>query len=53
LILQGLEEFRQHLGGELTVTMLKDVGTGFEVNEVYPDAVAQAINILLRRNRAA
>jgi hypothetical protein len=33
--------------------MLKDIGTGIEVNEVYAEAVARAVNILLRRNQAA
>ena len=32
LILDGIEEFREHLGGALTVTMLRDIGCGEEVN---------------------
>ncbi|MEY4116894.1 MAG: hypothetical protein RLZZ116_222 [Planctomycetota bacterium] len=34
LLLSGLEEFREHLGGRLTVTMLRDIGHGFEVHEL-------------------
>lgn len=30
----GLEEFRQHLGGRLTVTMLKDIGQPIDVHEI-------------------
>lgn len=30
----GLEEFRQHLGGRLTLTMLNAVGQPFEIHEV-------------------
>lgn len=33
-ILRGLEEFRQHLGGRLTVTMLEDVGRPINVHEI-------------------
>src|SRR5262249_11334885 len=34
MVLRGLEEFREHLGGELTVTLLRGVGRGFEVHEM-------------------
>ncbi len=30
----GLEEFREHLGGELTVLLLKEVGVGVDVHEI-------------------
>jgi 3-dehydroquinate synthase len=33
-ILEGLREFREHLGGELTVTLLVDIGRGLEVNQI-------------------
>jgi 3-dehydroquinate synthase len=33
-ILHGLEEFREHLGGKLTIMLLDRIGSGFEVNEV-------------------
>jgi 3-dehydroquinate synthase len=41
LVLDGLEEFREHLGGELTVTMLKGIGQGFEVHHI-DEGVADA-----------
>ncbi|MEL7496427.1 MAG: 3-dehydroquinate synthase [Planctomycetota bacterium] len=33
-LLNGLEEFRQHLGGRLTVTMLRRVGEPIDVHEI-------------------
>ena len=42
-LLAGLEEFRQHLGGRLTVTMLRDVGQPIDVHEVDPAAMRRAI----------
>jgi 3-dehydroquinate synthase len=34
MVFLGLEEFREHLGGELTVLMLRGIGTGFDVHEL-------------------
>jgi len=34
MVLKGLEEFREHLGGELTLTMLRGIGDGVEVHEI-------------------
>ena len=42
-LLAGLEEFRQHLGGRLTVTMLRDVGDPIDVHDIDPAAMRQAI----------
>jgi 3-dehydroquinate synthase len=33
-LLAGLEEFREHLGGQLTITLLRGVGEAVEVNEI-------------------
>jgi 3-dehydroquinate synthase len=41
-LLRGLEEFREHLGGRLTVTMLRDIGRGFEVHELDHSLVRRA-----------
>lgn len=51
-ILVGLEEFREHLGGELTVTLLSDLGVGVEVHEMRPDLVAEALDWLAARAEA-
>lgn len=50
LILDGLEEFREHLGGELTITLLKQIGKGFEVHEMNLPKVIAAIYELKQRH---
>ncbi len=42
-LFDGLEEFRQHLGGRLTVTMLAGVGRPIDVHEVDRSLMRQAI----------
>lgn len=42
-ILSGLEEFREHLGGELSVTLLAEIGRSVEVHEMQPRAIAAAV----------
>lgn len=34
LVLRGLEEFREHLGGQLSVTLLRALGEGVEVHQI-------------------
>jgi 3-dehydroquinate synthase len=46
LVLRGLEEFREHLGGALTVTLLTSIGKGVEVTEMDFAAIGRAINWL-------
>ncbi|SFA60139.1 3-dehydroquinate synthase [Pedobacter suwonensis] len=45
-ILDGLEEFREHLGGQLTITLLTGLGSGEEVHEIDADILKQAAEIL-------
>ena len=45
-LLDGLEEFRQHLGGRLTITMLKGVGESVDVHEIDTAVMAKAIEML-------
>ena len=45
-ILEGLEEFREHLGGLLTITLLREIGTRFEVHEIDTDVVLRSIQRL-------
>jgi len=47
-LLGGLEEFRQHLGGRLTVTMLRGVGDPVEVHEVDENLMVRAIEEVSR-----
>jgi 3-dehydroquinate synthase len=42
-VLAGLDEFREHLGGELTVTLLRGIGRAVEVHEMDPALIEQAI----------
>ncbi|HTQ38797.1 MAG TPA: 3-dehydroquinate synthase [Pirellulales bacterium] len=42
-LMTGLEEFRQHLGGRLTLTMLADIGRTVDVHEVNPLLMLRAI----------
>lgn len=48
-ILTGLSEFQQHLGGRLAITLLQEIGRGFEVHEISKTAVHEAINELWQR----
>jgi 3-dehydroquinate synthase len=48
-ILNGLEEFREHLGGDLTITLLREIGCGVEVNEMDSQKIIAAINELKAR----
>lgn len=43
LLFEGLEEFRQHLGGRLTLTMLRGVGDPIDVHQVDAPKMRQAI----------
>lgn len=45
-LLAGLEEFREHLGGELTIALLGGIGRGVDVHEVDADVMRQAIDRL-------
>ncbi|MGB7347326.1 MAG: 3-dehydroquinate synthase [Pirellulaceae bacterium] len=45
-LMQGLEEFRQHLGGQLTITMLRGVGDPINVHQIDEPVMMQAIKRL-------
>ena len=49
LLLRGLEEFREHLGGELTITLLRDIGVGEEVHHMDSDEILRALGWLRRQ----
>lgn len=50
-VLQGIAEFREHLGGELTLTLLGGIGRGVEVHDVQEALVVENLARLRRRNR--
>jgi 3-dehydroquinate synthase len=45
-LLDGLDDFREHLGGRLTIMLIWDIGQGIEVHEIDPDLVQQSLTIL-------
>lgn len=45
-LLKGLEEFREHLGGELTIMLLHAIGEGYEVHEMNEPQIGNAISML-------
>lgn len=45
-LIKGLEEFREHLGGELTIMLLDKIGHGIEVHHMDPGLIRVAIEKL-------
>ncbi|HVR61080.1 MAG TPA: 3-dehydroquinate synthase, partial [Polyangia bacterium] len=43
-VLDGLDDFREHLGGQLTITLLRDVGAPVDVHEIRADLVQRALD---------
>ena len=52
MVLTGLVEFREHLGGELTITLLEAIGRGVEVHEMNLPKVVESIQRLQERHAA-
>ena len=48
-VLGGLEDFREHLGGALTVTLPDGIGRERQVHQVGADLVAEAVDWLKQR----
>lgn len=48
-VFNGLEEFREHLGGELTVLLLKATGVGVDVHEIDETIWEECANELKER----
>ncbi len=46
IILEGLNEFREHLGGQLTIMLIKAIGEGVEVHEMDEKLILSAIQKL-------
>jgi 3-dehydroquinate synthase len=45
-LFRGLQEFQEHLGGELTIMLLTQIGKGVEVHTVDLERYRQAIALL-------
>lgn len=52
-VIEGLREFKEHLGGELTVTLLEGIGRGIEVHRIEEAWVLEAIAWLKQRDQSA
>ncbi len=48
-VVHGVREFREHLGGQLTIMLLAGVGRGVEVHELDETLVRHAVNYLSQR----
>ncbi|MCB0689435.1 MAG: hypothetical protein KDC53_23010 [Saprospiraceae bacterium] len=51
-LLRGLEEFREHLGGVLTIPMISAIGSKFDVHEMNPKWIERAALSLLRKQES-
>lgn len=45
-VFDGLDEFREHLGGDLTVLLLRDIGQGVDVHWIDPAIAGACIDTL-------
>lgn len=52
LLLRGLQEFREHLGGDLTITLLQSLGVGVEVHQMDSREILRALTWLRRKEQA-
>jgi 3-dehydroquinate synthase len=50
MILRGLEEFTEHIGGDLAITLLKQIGEGTEVDRIDHAVLRRAISWLKKRH---
>ena len=50
-LVQGLKEFQEHLGGQLTIMLLEKLGKGVEVHEMDHDLIFKSVEILRRLNK--
>ncbi|MFB3893124.1 MAG: 3-dehydroquinate synthase [Phycisphaerae bacterium] len=50
-VLDGLEQFREHLGGSLTVTLPKGVGAKCEVHQMNIETIEEAVCFLKGKSR--
>lgn len=45
-LIQGLKEFQEHLGGQLTIMLLEELGKGIEVHEMESDLIFKSVDLL-------
>ena len=49
ILLRGLQEFQEHLGGQLTITLLEEIGRGVEVHKMDEVTIVESIRELHQR----
>jgi len=45
-IMDGLHDFREHLGGHLTIMLLEGIGKGKEINKMEPELINKSVDIV-------
>lgn len=50
-VLEGIEEFREHLGGQLTVMLLQQIGKGKEVHQIDSEIMKKSIKRLQKHEQ--
>ena len=50
-LLNGIEEFREHLGGELTITLINGIGKKHDVHQIDMEMMKEAITNLNSRSK--
>ena len=45
-LLKGIQEFREHLGGELTITLIDGIGQKMDVHKIDIELMKNAVNFL-------
>jgi len=48
-LLDGIGEFHEHLGGELTITILDSIGSGVEIHNICRNTMEQAVAYLVSK----
>jgi 3-dehydroquinate synthase len=51
-LLAGLTEFREHLGGELTIILLRDIGKPIEVHDIQTEKMKESVLALSQYQHA-
>ncbi|WP_149276377.1 3-dehydroquinate synthase [Pareuzebyella sediminis] len=51
-LLKGIEEFREHLGGKLTITLISEIGKKDDVHEIDINIMKKALNLINESSRS-
>lgn len=45
-LLKGIQEFREHLGGQLTITLISEIGKKHDVHEIDEPKMVKALHLV-------